>query len=77
MNVMGVHKYSVNYGVRAEFWIFSICNFWSPSTGSANLGNLKESSSACQSYEDSMNFPKGFARKIKTFLHTIYFFLSL
>ena len=50
---------------------FSISNFWS--TGSAHLVNLKEGYSAYQSHEDSMNFPKGFARIFKTFSHTIYF----
>ena len=34
---------------------------------------LKEISLAYQSYQDSMNFPKGFAQKFKIFLHNIDF----
>ena len=74
-NVLGVHKYSVNDAVRAEFGILPIAifglqastNFW------VHLINLSESSLAYQSYKDSMNFPKGFAQKFKIFLHKINF----
>ena len=57
-NIMGVHKYSVNDAVRAEFGILPLAifglqasiNFW------VHLVNLKENSLAYQSYQDSMNF---------------------
>ena len=74
-NVMGVHKYSVNDAVRADFGIFPLAvsglqasaNFW------MHLVNSNMSYLAYQAYQDSMNCPKGFARKFKTFLHNINF----
>ena len=74
-NVKGVHKYSVNDAVRAEFGVLPLVifglqastNFW------VHLLNLQEDSLAYQSYKDSMNFPKGFAQKFKIFLHNIGF----
>ena len=74
-NVMGVHKYSVNDAVRADFGIFPLAisglqasaNFW------VHLVNSRMSSLAYLAYQDSMNCPKGFARKFKTFLHNINF----
>ena len=57
-NVMGVHKYSVNDAVRADFGIFPLAiisglqasaNFW------VHLVNSNKSSLAYQAYQDSMN----------------------
>ena len=68
-NVMGVHKYSVNDAVRADFGIFPLAisglqasaNFW------VHLVNSSMSSLAYLAYQDSMNCPKGFARKFRHF----------
>ena len=77
---MGVHKYSVNDAVRVDFGVFpsaisglqASTNFW------VHLVNSNKSSLIYQSYEDTMNFPKGFAQKFKTFFHNnINFFPSL
>ena len=68
-NVMGVHKYSVNDAVRADCGIFPFAisglqasaNFW------VHLVNSNKSSLVYQAYQDSMNCPKCFVRKFKTF----------
>ena len=39
-----------------------------------HLVNSNKSSLAYQSYQDSINFPKGFVLKFKTFLHNINLF---
>ena len=70
-NARGVNKYSVNDAVRVDFGVFpsaisglhASTNFW------VHLVNSNRSSLIYQSYEDSMNFPKGFAQKFKTFFH--------
>ena len=72
---MGVHKYSVKDAVRADVGNFPLAilglqasaNFW------VHLVNSNKSSLAYQAYQDSMNCPKGFARKFMTFLHNINF----
>ena len=47
------------------FWSSSINKLW------VHLVNSNKSSLSNQSYQNSMNFPEGFARKFKTILHNI------
>ena len=49
------------------FWSSSINKLW------VHLVNSNKSSLSYQSYQNSMNFPKGFAGKFKTILHNINF----
>ena len=73
-NMIGVHKYSVNDAVRADFGIFpaisslqASANFW------VHLVNSNKSPLAYQAFQDSMYCLKGFVQISKTFLHNINF----